>query len=62
MLQLRTTYLGSRVARLFAIAEGHSVPGTGCVQLLTEVLIKPLRKNPESAQTRALLSLLSRVD
>lgn len=56
--------LGARVARLFArddtVDEGAI--GVGSVLLLVEVLSKPMRDDPESAETEALVSLLSRLD
>jgi predicted nucleic acid-binding protein len=53
--------LGARVAALFAGTDAGSA-GTGSVLLLTEVLTKPMRADPDSAETRSLLSLLSRLD
>lgn len=53
--------LGTRVASIFADDEA-GVVGTGSVLLLTEVLAKPMRDNPDSDETRSLLSLLSRLD
>ncbi|MDX8153696.1 PIN domain-containing protein [Patulibacter brassicae] len=53
--------LGARVAELFAGAPGTTV-GTGSVLLLAEVLAKPLREDPASAETTALVSLLSRLE
>ena len=57
--------LGSRVVPLFADggADGEVAPvGVGSVLLLAEVLSEPMRDDPESAETRALISLLSRLD
>lgn len=52
---------GARVAALFA-GDRADVVGVGCVLLLTEVLTKPMRDNPDSAETAALVSLLSRLE
>ena len=54
--------LGAPVARLFSEAGGNWPAGIGSVLLLPEVLAKPMRDDPESAETAALLSLLSRID
>lgn len=51
---------GSRVAAL--LAGDGDVVGVGSVLLLPEVLSKPMRENPDSAETAALVSLLSRLD
>lgn len=51
---------GSRVAALFA-GDGDVV-GVGSVLLLPEVLSKPMREDPDSDETAALLSLLSRLE
>jgi predicted nucleic acid-binding protein len=51
--------LGARVAALFAEMD---VVGTGSVLLLTEVLAKPMRDDPDSAEVSGLVSLLSRLD
>lgn len=51
--------LGSRIAPLFG--EPDAVR-TGSVLLLTEVLAKPMRDDPESDEIRALLSLISRLE
>lgn len=51
--------LGVKVAELFADDE---VAGDGSVLLLTEVLSKPMRADPRSAESRALLSLLARLE
>ena len=53
--------LGQHVAELFRDPARASA-GVGSVLLLTEVLSKPMRDDPESAETAALLSLLSRLD
>lgn len=52
--------LGRSVAELFATEA--EIVGTGSVLLLAEVLTKPVRTNPDSAETAALISLLSRLD
>ncbi|WP_454084435.1 type II toxin-antitoxin system VapC family toxin [Georgenia sp. Marseille-Q6866] len=52
--------VGSRVAALFA-GDGDVV-GVGSVLLLPEVLSKPMREDPDSDETAALLSLLSRLE
>lgn len=54
--------LGERVRHLFTAADatGESA-GLGSVLLLGEVLTKPLRADPNSEESVALLSLLSRV-
>jgi predicted nucleic acid-binding protein len=52
--------LGARVAGLFAAA-GTDMVGTGSVLLLAEVLAKPMREDPNSEETAALVSLLSRL-
>ncbi|GMA90650.1 PIN domain-containing protein [Homoserinibacter gongjuensis] len=51
--------IGVQVARLFAADE---IARVGSVLLLTEVLAKPMRDDPASDETAALLSLLSRLD
>lgn len=51
--------IGVRVAPLFASGE---VTRVGSVLLLTEVLAKPMRDDPASDETSALLGLLSRLD
>lgn len=51
--------LGARVAALFA---DDGTAGTGSVLLLPEVLSKPMRDDPASAETAALTALLSRLD
>lgn len=53
--------LGSRVAALFAAA-GEEPVGCGSALLLAEVLTKPMRDDPDSDETRALVSLLSRLE
>lgn len=53
--------LGQPVHALFAEA-GDDLAGVGSVLLLTEVLAKPLRDNPESDEVAALVSLVSRVE
>lgn len=52
--------LGARVAALFAGADADVV-GTGSALLLAEVLTKPMRADPGSAETATLVSLLSRL-
>ncbi|SHV84953.1 PIN domain-containing protein [Mycolicibacterium phocaicum] len=54
--------LGTRVAELFADAEAAAAVGVGSVLLLTEVLAKPMRDDPDSDECAALLSLLSRLE
>lgn len=49
---------GRRIASLF----DTYVAGVGSVLLLTEVLAKPLRTQPDSALTRRLVALMSRVE
>lgn len=53
--------LGARVATLFTRAAEDEMVGTGSVLLLTEVLAKPMRDDPASDETLALMSLLSRL-
>ncbi|MBB2892490.1 type II toxin-antitoxin system VapC family toxin [Flexivirga oryzae] len=53
--------LGARVAALFTRAAEDEMVGTGSVLLLTEVLAKPMRDDPASDETLALMSLLSRL-
>lgn len=55
--------LGARVLNLFAAADsiGESA-GVGSVLLLSEVLTKPLRADPDSHESVALLGLLSRLN
>jgi predicted nucleic acid-binding protein len=53
--------LGARVAALFAGADSEPV-GIGSVLLLTEVLTKPMRDDPDSRECLSLLSLLSRLE
>ncbi|MPV49870.1 PIN domain-containing protein [Pseudactinotalea sp. HY160] len=52
---------GARVAALFP-TDAPSIVGIGSVLLLTEVLAKPMRDDPNSDETAALLSLLSRIE
>ena len=54
--------LGIRVAALFADAAAGEAVGVGSVLLLTEVLAKPMRDDPESGECAALVSLLSRLE
>jgi len=56
--------LGTRVARLLdeRPAESSAADAVGSVLLLTEVLAKPLRDDPDSDETAALVSLFSRLD
>lgn len=49
--------LGRPVAELFA----GDTAGVGSVLLLPEVLAKPLRRDPDSAETARLIGLLSRL-
>lgn len=53
--------LGAPVAALFA-DNGEEFVGLGSVLLLPEVLTKPLRDDPESAEVKALAGLLARLD
>ncbi len=53
--------LGARVGALFAGTDAEVV-GTGSVLLLTEVLTKPMRDDPDSDETATLISLLSRLE
>jgi len=53
--------LGSRVARLFDRNDSGYV-GVGSVLLRTEVLIKPMRRDPQSLETLRLRRFLSRID
>ena len=53
--------LGARVAQLFGPGNQDPV-GSGSLLLLTEVLTKPMRSDPNSDETNALLGLLSRLD
>ncbi len=57
----QTHPLGARVSALFNTIAPDTA-GIGSVLLLTEVLAKPMRKDPESEETAALLSLLSRLE
>ncbi|MGC5615190.1 type II toxin-antitoxin system VapC family toxin [Georgenia sp. Z1491] len=52
--------LGARVAHLFADA-GAAPTGVGSLLLLPEVLSKPMRTDPRSAECASLISLLSRL-
>lgn len=54
--------LGTRIAALFADADADEAVGIGSVLLLTEVLAKPMRDDPESDECAALVSLLSRLE
>ena len=54
--------LGKRIAALFADADADEAVGIGSVLLLTEVLAKPMRDDPESDECAALVSLLSRLE
>ncbi|WP_223623029.1 PIN domain-containing protein [Microbacterium sp. EST19A] len=56
--------LGARVAALLEAGstELAAVHAVGSLLLLTEVLAKPLRDDPDSEEAAALLSLLSRLD
>lgn len=53
--------LGEKVLALFASEPGQNA-GVGSVLLLPEVLAKPMRVDPASAETAALISLLSRLE
>ena len=53
--------LGVPVASLFAV-EGEGSVGIGSVLLLPEVLTKPLREDPDSAEVKALAGLLGRLE
>jgi len=53
--------LGSSVARLFRAADSDYV-GIGSILLLTEVLIKPMRLDPQSPEAVRLRQFLSRID
>ena len=54
--------LGKPVSALFSAAPQSGIVGTGSVLLLAEVLAKPMRDDPESDETLALASLLSRLE
>ena len=58
--------LGAKVARLFDSDPDDSDPestvGVGSLLLLTEVLAKPMRADPESDETADLAGLLVRLD
>lgn len=51
--------LGARVTELF---RGDGIAGVGSVLLLAEVLAKPMRVDPASAETAALVGVLARLD
>lgn len=51
--------IGVRITPLF---EGSGAAGIGSVLLMPEVLAKPMRNDPDSDETAALVSLLSRLD
>ena len=53
--------LGGRVLPLLALGAGQNA-GVGSVLLLPEVLAKPMRADPASAETAALVSILSRLE
>ena len=53
--------LGEKVAALLAEADAD-LTGVGSVLLLTEVLAKPMRADPSSAEIEALVSVLSRLE
>lgn len=53
--------LGQPVTRLFEGSE-PDVVGLGSVLLLTEVLAKPMRDDPNSAETKRLVGLMSRLE
>jgi len=53
--------LGSRVARLFDRGDS-GYAGVGSVLLMPEVLIKPMRLDPQSLETLRLRRFLSRID
>ena len=53
--------LGTRVRALFEDAEPSDFVGFGSVLLLTEVLAKPLRVNPSSAEAASLMEMVSRL-
>ena len=55
--------LGQKVRPLLADGDTEDGPaGVGSVLLLPEVLTKPMRADPESIDTMALISLLSRLE
>ena len=55
--------LGRKVLALHAADDSQDGPaGVGSVLLLPEVLTKPMRADPESAETMTLISLLSRLE
>ncbi|HYI57164.1 MAG TPA: PIN domain-containing protein [Microlunatus sp.] len=53
--------VGAHVAPLFTEAE-TAVVGVGSVLLLTEVLARPMRENPDSDEVLSLVGLLARLD
>ena len=53
--------LGARIAPLFAGAAPAEAVGVGSVLLLAEVLAKPMRDDPDSAEVAVLVGLLSRL-
>ena len=53
--------LGQRVVPLFS-GSVHSPVGVGSLLLLTEVLTKPMRADPQSDETTELFRLLGRLD
>ena len=53
--------LGQRVIRLFPRQAG-GIAGVGSTLLLIEVLAKPMREDPDSAEVSALTSVLGRLD
>ena len=55
------TPLGRRISPLFSESAERPV-GVGSVLLMTEVLGKPLREDPGSAEAAVLFALLSRLD
>ena len=55
--------LGRKVLTLLATDDVENGPvGVGSVLLLAEVLAKPMRADPGSAETAALISVLSRLE
>ncbi len=53
--------LGRRIVRLFPDAPDE-IAGVGSLILLTEVLAKPMRLDPSSAESQRLLELVGRLD
>ncbi|GAA1542762.1 type II toxin-antitoxin system VapC family toxin [Nocardioides humi] len=51
--------LGDRVV---ALLDDGQTTAVGSILLLTEVLAKPMREDPVSAETTSLISLLGRID